>query len=43
MQSSQGKAIPDRVLDVHGFVDVDWVEDLQVGMCLTYLEELSVG
>jgi phosphoribosyl-AMP cyclohydrolase len=34
------------VLDIHGFVDADWVgdmdqEDLQVGMCLTYLEEQS--
>ena len=44
----QGIARPDRVLDVHGFVDADWAgdldqEDLQVGMCLAYLEELSVG
>ena len=44
----QGIAGPDRVLDVHGFVDADWLEmwireDLQVGMCLAYLEELSVG
>ena len=39
----QGIAGPDRVLDVHGFVDADWAGDLQVGMCLAYLEELSVG
>jgi hypothetical protein len=32
-----------------GFVDADWagdldhIEDLQVVMCLTYLEEQSVG
>ena len=24
----QGRAGPDRVLDVHGFVDVDWAGDL---------------
>ena len=43
----QGKPRLNRVLDIHGFVDVDWAgdldEDLQVGMCLTYLEEQLVG
>ena len=44
----QGRLGLDRVLDTHGFVDADWArdwirEDLQVGMCLTYLEVQSVG
>jgi hypothetical protein len=44
----QGRPGLDRVVDIHGFVDADWdeiwiVEDIQVGMCLTYLEEKSVG
>eukprot|EP00253_Pinus_taeda_P034814 PITA_34814 len=44
----QGRPGLDRVLDIHGFVDADWAgdlirEDLQVGMCLTYLEVQSVG
>ena len=38
----------DKVISVHGFFDADWdgdliAEDLQVGMCSTYLEELSIG
>jgi hypothetical protein len=44
----QGRPGLDRVVDIHGFVDAVWLkiwiaEDLQVGMCLTYLEEQSVG
>jgi hypothetical protein len=44
----QGRPGLDRVVDIHGFVDADWAEiwiaeDLQVCMCLTYLEEQSVG
>jgi hypothetical protein len=44
----QGRPGLDRVLDIHGFVDADRLEilivgDLQAGMCLTYLEEKSVG
>jgi hypothetical protein len=40
----QGRPGLDRVVDIHGFVDADWAEiwivgDLQVGMCLTCLEE----
>ena len=27
----QGKVGPDRVLDIHGFVDVDWVGDIDHG------------
>jgi hypothetical protein len=34
-------------VEIHGFVDADWDgdidhKDLQVGMCLTYLEEKSL-
>ena len=39
----QGRLGLDRVVDIHGFVDVDYAGDLQVGMCLTYLEEQSIG
>jgi hypothetical protein len=44
----QGRLGLNRVLDIHGFVDADWVGDpdrrrSKVGMCLTYLEEQSVG
>ena len=44
----QGRPRLDKVLDIHGFVDADWAGDmdhiiLQVGMCLTYLEDQSVG
>jgi len=39
----QGRPRLERVLNIHGYVDADWLEiwireDLQVGMCLTYLE-----
>jgi hypothetical protein len=30
------------MLDIYRLIDVDWAEDLQVGMCLTYLEEKLV-
>ena len=38
----------DKVISVHGFFDADWdgdliAEDIQVGMCSTYFEELSIG
>jgi hypothetical protein len=38
----------DRVVDIHGFFDADWAGDMDhrrstSGMCLTYLEEKSVG
>ena len=39
----QGRPGLDRVLDIRGFVDADWAEYLQVGMCLTYLEVQLVG
>ena len=44
----QGRVGPDRVLDLHGFVDADWVGDLDhrrstSGYVLTYLEDLLVG
>ena len=44
----QGRVGIDRVLYVHGFVDVDCVGDLDhrrltSGYVLTYLKELSVG
>ena len=44
----QGRPRLDRVLDIHGFlVQIElkiWIkEDLQVGMCLIYLEVQSVG
>jgi hypothetical protein len=29
----------EKLVDIHGFVDAYWARDLQVGMCLTYLEE----
>jgi hypothetical protein len=40
----QGRLGPNKVVNVQGFVDVDWVEiliakDLQVVMCLTCLVE----
>ena len=40
----QERVGPDRVLDVDGLMltklEIWIIEDLQVGMCLTYLEEL---
>ena len=39
----QGRPGLDIVVDIDGFVDAYWDGDLQVGMCLTYLEEQSVG
>ena len=44
----QGRLGSDIVLDIRGFVDADWViyldqRNLQVGMCLTYLEDQLVG
>ena len=44
----QGRPGLERMLDIRGFVDADglkiWTkEDLQVGMCLAYLEAQSVG
>ena len=44
----QGRLVPNRVINVHVFVDEYWdgdliAEYLQVGMCSTYLEELSIG
>ena len=44
----QGRLVLDRVLDICGFVDGTrleiWIrDDLQVGMCLTYLEVQPVG
>ena len=35
----EGRLGLDRVVDIHGSVDVDWAGDLQEGMCLTCLEE----
>ena len=34
----EGRPGLDRVVDIHGFVDVNWVRYLLVGMCLTCLE-----
>ena len=44
----QGRPGLERMLDIRGFVDADWAgvwtkEDLQVGMCLAYLEVQLVG
>ena len=39
----QGRLGLERVFNIHGFVDADLDGDLRVGMCLTYLEEKSVG
>ena len=44
----QGRLGLDSVVDIHGFVDADWVGDLDrrrstSGYVLTYLEEQSVG
>jgi hypothetical protein len=40
----EGRPGLDRVVDIHGFVDADWLDIwivgyLQAGMCLTCLEE----